>query len=94
MYCVLSLQFCLTLRDPWTLFHQASLYMGFSRQEYWSGFQFLAPEDLPTPGTEPISPRSLALASGCLPLVKTGKPLKKERLPFFLLSNTLSETKQ
>ena len=25
MYCVLSLQFCLTLRDPWTLFHQASL---------------------------------------------------------------------
>ena len=22
---------------PWTVGHQASLFMGFSRQEYWSG---------------------------------------------------------
>ena len=28
---------CLT---PWTVAHQASLSMGFSRQEYWSGFSF------------------------------------------------------
>ena len=26
---------------PWTVAHQAPLYMGFSRQEYWSGLPFL-----------------------------------------------------
>ena len=25
---------------PWTVAHQAPLSMGFSRQEYWSGFPF------------------------------------------------------
>ena len=30
--------------------------MGFSRQEYWSGFPFPSPGDLPDPGTEPGSP--------------------------------------
>ena len=29
-------QLCLTFYDPWTVVHQASLSMGFSRQEYWS----------------------------------------------------------
>ena len=28
---------------PWTVAHQASLFMGFSRQEYWSGFPFPSP---------------------------------------------------
>ena len=28
---------CLTLTIPWTVAHQASLSMGFSGQEYWSG---------------------------------------------------------
>ena len=26
---------------PWTVAHQAPLFMGFSRQEYWSGCHFL-----------------------------------------------------
>ena len=32
--------------------------MGFSRQEYWSGFPLPSPLDLldPDPGTEPVSP--------------------------------------
>jgi len=30
--------------------------MGFPRQEYWSELPFTSPEDLPDPGTEPISP--------------------------------------
>ena len=30
--------------------------MGFSRQEYWSGFPFPSPGDLPSPGIEPGSP--------------------------------------
>ena len=35
---------------------QASLSMGFFRQEYWSGLPFLSPGDLPSPGTERASP--------------------------------------
>ena len=30
--------------------------MGFPGQEYWSGFPFPSPGDLPDPGTEPWSP--------------------------------------
>ena len=38
------------------LTHQASLSMGFSRQEYWSGLSFPSAGDLPNPGIEPGSP--------------------------------------
>ena len=48
----------------WTVAHQALLSMGFSRQEYWSGFPCPPPGDLPDPGTEPISLMSPALADG------------------------------
>ena len=41
---------------PWTVAYQASLFMGFSRQEYWSGLPFPSPGDLPNPGIEPRSP--------------------------------------
>ena len=41
---------------PWTVVSQASLSMGFSRQEYWSGLPFPSPGDLPDPGIEPSSP--------------------------------------
>ena len=34
---------------PWTVACQSLLSMGFSRQEYWSGLQFLPPGDLPWP---------------------------------------------
>ena len=34
---------------PWTVACQASLSMGFSRQEYWSRFLFSSPGDLPNP---------------------------------------------
>ena len=37
---------------PWTVAYQASLFMGFSRQEYWSGLPFPSPGDLPDPGVE------------------------------------------
>ena len=40
---------------PWTVAYQASLSMGFSRQEYWSGLPFPSPGDLPDPGIEPKS---------------------------------------
>ena len=34
---------CLTLVTPWTAACQASLYIGFSRQEYWSGLPVPSP---------------------------------------------------
>ena len=58
---------CLT---PWTVACQASLSMGFSRQEYWSGLPFLSPGDLPDPGIEPGSP---ALQADSLPPELQGK---------------------
>ena len=43
----------------WTVANQAPLSMGFSRQEYWSGFPCLSPGDLPDLGIEPTSLVSL-----------------------------------
>ena len=40
----------------WTVAYQAPPFMGFSRQEYWSGFPFPSPGHLPDPGIEPWSP--------------------------------------
>ena len=56
---------------PWTAAYQASLSMGFSRQEYWSGLPFPSPGDLPDPGIEPRSP---ALQAEALPSEPPGKP--------------------
>ena len=44
------------LWPPRTVAHQAPLWMGFSRQEYWSGLPFPSPGDLPHPGIKPGSP--------------------------------------
>ena len=41
---------------PWNVAHQGPPSMGFSRQEYWSGFPFPIPGDLPDPGIKPGSP--------------------------------------
>ena len=40
---------------PRTVACQAPPFMGFSRQEYWSGLPFPSPEDLPDTGIEPGS---------------------------------------
>ena len=45
-----------------TIAHQAPLFMGFSRHEYWSGLPFPSPGDLPDAGIEPTSLMSPALA--------------------------------
>ena len=55
---VLVPQSCPTLAHPlptpWTVAHQASLSMGFSRQQLWSGLPFPSPGDLPDPGIKPV----------------------------------------
>ena len=59
-----SLQSHPTLCTLWTVAHQASLSIGFSRQEYWSGLLCPPPGDPPDPGMEPVSLMSPALAGG------------------------------
>ena len=51
-----------SLRPPWTVAHQAPLFMGFSRQEYWNRLPCPPPGDLPNPGLEPTSLVSPAFA--------------------------------
>ena len=56
---------------PWTAACQAPLFMGFPRQEFWSGLPFPSPRDLPDPGIEPTSP---ALAGAFFATEPPGKP--------------------
>ena len=53
---------------------KAPLFMGFPRQEYWSGLLFPSPGDLPDPGIEPASP---AMAGGFFPTELPEKPLRQ-----------------
>ena len=60
----------------WTVARQAPLFMGFSRQEYWSGLPFPPPGDFLNPEVEPASPTFPALAGGFLTTEpKSGSPL-------------------
>ena len=57
---------------PGTVVNQATLSMGFSRQEYWVGLPFPSPGDLFDPGNKPTSP---ALQADSLPSELPGKLL-------------------
>ena len=43
---------------PWTVAHQPPMYMGCSRQRYWSVLPFPSLGDLPDPGIEPVEIKS------------------------------------
>ena len=76
--CAKSLHLCLTLCDPMECNPpDSSLSMGFSSQEYWSGLSCLLSEDLPNPGTEPMSLISPALACRFFNTSTPGKPTKR-----------------
>ena len=60
---------------PWTATHQASLFMGCSRQEHWSEVPFPPTGDLSNPGVKPMCPVSLALTGGFSTTEPPGKPL-------------------
>ena len=65
--CACTCAECSVMSDsetPWTVAHQAPLFMGFSRREYWSGVPFPPLGDLPMPGIEPASLMSYSLARG------------------------------
>ena len=66
--CVLSyVWFFLT---SWTITCQASLFMEFFRQKYWSGLPSPSLGDLPEPGIKPLSP---VVAGGLFATVPPGK---------------------
>ena len=73
--CVLSHFSCVQLfTTPWTAACQATLSMGFSRQEYWSELPFPTPRDLPNPGIEPVSLVSPVLAGRFFTIVPLENP--------------------
>ena len=77
---VKSLSLVRLFATPWTVAYQASLSMGFSRQEYWSGLLFPSPGDLPNPGIEPKSPTLQADALPSEPPGALTESLAKARL--------------
>ena len=66
---------------PWTVAYQASLSIGFSRQQCWSGLPFPSPGDLPDPGLEPGSP---TLQADTLPSESPGKPVLYNKTLLFI----------
>ena len=69
--CAQPLSHVQILETPQTVACQALLSVAFPRQEYWGGLPFASPEDLPDPGTEPLSP---ALAVRFFTTEQPGKP--------------------
>ena len=72
-------QLCLTLAIPRTVVCQALLFMGLSRQEYWSRLPCPPPGDFSNPGIKPISPESSALAGRFFTTEPPEKPLNDYR---------------
>ena len=76
----------------WTGVFQASLSMGFPRQEYWSEFPWPPPGDLPDPG---MNLSVLHWQVGSLPLSLQGSApssltdtIKKKKIIFFPVMKT------
>ena len=68
---VLVAQLCLTFCDPVGPSLLGASVHGILQQEYWSGWPFTSPGDLPNPGIEPRSP---ALQAASLHLSQQGSP--------------------
>ena len=68
-----------------TVAHQAPLFMGFSKQEYWNGLPCPLPGDRLNPGIEPTPLTCPALAGGFFTTSTTLKSQLK-LLPFPYLS--------
>ena len=71
MFSTLLLSCVSLFVTPWIVAHQAPLSIGFIRQEYWSGFPWPPPGNLPNPGIEPGFP---GLQVDSLPSEPPGKP--------------------
>ena len=81
--CILS--YIRLFETPWTAAHQAPLSVEFSRQEYWSGFPFPTPGDLPDPEIKLASLASPALAGRFFTTLPPGEvflhKIRQSRMP-------------
>ena len=77
------------LVSPWTVACQASLYLGFPRQEYWSGLPFSSPGDL---SNSRFKPMSLALAGVFFTMESPGKAWVLISLPCLMGLSRRHET--
>ena len=71
--CVCMVSCVLLFATPWTVARQA-LFMGFSRQEYWSRLPFPPPGDLPNQRFNPCLLILLHWQANSLPLYHLGSP--------------------
>ena len=67
-------QLCPTLVTPWTVAHQASSSMGFSRQEYWSGVP------LPSPSVSLESPNTRTKIGLSVTVILCYYPMQQEKM--------------
>ena len=70
----------------WTVACQAPLYMGFSRQEYWSGLPFPPPGHHHDPGIKPTSLMPTALVGGFFTTSVTKEALKYMHISYHIIS--------
>ena len=80
------------LATLWTIAHQALLSIGFSRQDYWSGFPRPPPGDLPYPEVEPKSPMLTALRADSFPLSHWRSPFLDIYLDYKYIHNIWDNT--
>ena len=64
--------------SPWSVAHQAPLFMEFSRQEYWSSLPFPTLEDLSDAG---IKPEVLATPASAGGFFTTGTAIWEALIP-------------
>ena len=74
--CLVQFSHVQLFATPWTVACQAPLFMGFSRQEYWTELLCPPPGDLLEPGAEPMFPVSLLCRWILLPTEASGKPIE------------------
>ena len=78
--CVKSLSPVQLFATLWTVAHQAPLFMGFSRQENWSGCHALLQGIFLTQGSNPHLLGLRHCQAGSLPLAPPGKPSETTEL--------------
>ena len=66
----------------WTAAFQASLSVGFSRQEYWSGLPCPPSGELLNPGIERAAPAPPSFQVDSLPLSHQGNPIPPYTFPY------------
>ena len=91
LYVCRHAQSCRLFATPWTVAHQAPLFMEFSRQEYWSGLPLPSPGYLPDPEIDPQSPAWRALPSDRFTIWATRENLtqmQKQGLKFYSFSTS------